>query len=106
MKKWIKRLSLLLLLLLCLYLVWQFWPAGEAARLPEMKIAVWMGVEWSMDAHSDAELEQLASDLAEQQVDIAFVYLSYLRAGDTFNPSYGEAAHFIERMKVLAPQIS
>jgi hypothetical protein len=105
MKRWLRQLFPLIFLLIGVYLIWQFWPAEDSASLPEMEIAVWMGVEWSMDAHSDTELEQLAQDLQAQKVDTAYVYLSYLRAGDSFNPTYDEAAYFIERMKVLAPEI-
>jgi hypothetical protein len=106
-KKWLKRGGLLLVVALIVYLVWQFLPEGELPDLPnrELKIAAWMSIEWAMDAKSDAELQTLAEELAAQQISDAYVYVSYLRAGDTFNETYDEAANFLTRMRVLAPQI-
>lgn len=105
-----KRLRILLVILIILltYLVWQFWPVGTIPRLPEgyhPKIAVWIGVTWSMDAHTDEELQVLAENLKQEGVDDAFVYLSYLRADHSFNPSYDYAAGFLKKMREFAPQI-
>ena len=67
--------------------------------------AVWMGVTWSMDKYSDAEIASLAQDLQSQQVDYAFVYVSYLKPRDFFNPTYDHAAQFTQRLRRAAPDI-
>jgi hypothetical protein len=88
-------------------LIYGFWPVADAVPLlPGAKLAVWMGVTWSMDAHSDAEITQLAADLRQQQVDYAYVYTSYLKADDTFNPTYYQALAFTQRLKAAAPDIA
>jgi spore germination protein YaaH len=102
------RLIVAIVTLLTVYLIWQFMPAGKPPPLPEdyqPKIAVWMGVTWSMDRYTDDELRALAENLTRQGVDDAFVYVSYLRADDTFNLTYDRAAEFIQRMRQYAPNI-
>lgn len=107
MKKWLRFLSVILILV-SIYLMWQFAPVGNVSRLPDTyqpKIAIWMGVTWSMDSHSDEELQHLAENLKRQKVDDAFIYVSYLRADNTFNPTYDNASEFLEKMRQYAPNI-
>ena len=89
------------------FLVYQFFLAPPIEPLAqETKIAVWMGIEWSMEAKTDVQIESLANDLKAHGVDYTFVYVSYLRSGDSFNPTYDHAAEFTRRMKAIAPEIS
>ncbi len=93
--------------LVSVFLIYGFWPVADAVPLPPgTKLAVWMGVTWSMDAHSDADIIQLAADLQQQQVDYAYVYTTYLKADDTFNATYDHAAAFTQRLKAAAPDIT
>ncbi|MBN1287723.1 MAG: hypothetical protein JXB47_20150 [Anaerolineae bacterium] len=94
---------------LSVWLAWQFLPPlvpppGLPAGYTAEK-AVWLGVAWSMDAHSDTEIEALARDLQAHSIAYAFVYVSYLKPGDFFNPTYDYAAHFVERMHAAAPNV-
>lgn len=93
--------------LLAVFLVWQFSPPQTPSPVEGFnpRIAVWMGVTWSMDTYNDEDLQSLADDLIAQGVDDAYVYVSYLKAGDFFNPTYDHAADFTSRMKTYAPTI-
>lgn len=107
LKKQLPKIMLLLCELIILYLIWQFW-TPETVSLQEdsqSRLAVWMGVTWSMDDYSDSDLLTLAQDLSEHGVDDAYVYVSYLRADDTFNLTYDEAQQFVTRMRDYAPEI-
>jgi len=105
-----KRLPIIVLIvseLIIIYLIWQFWtPASVTLQATDdLRIAVWMGVTWSMDSHTDSELQALTQELTAQGVDDAYVYVSYLHSDDTFNPTYDEAQSFLSRMREYAPEI-
>jgi len=70
-----------------------------------LRIAVWMGVTWSMDDYSTEEINELATTLTSQNVDDVYVYVSYLKAGDFFNPTYDHAEQFVAILKQTAPDI-
>jgi hypothetical protein len=104
-----KRRSILLLLIIGLisFLIYEFWAAPPLQPLSQqIKVAVWMSIEWSMDSHTDAEIQALADELQANSVDYALVYVSYLKAGNVFNPTYDHAAEFTHRMKTFAPDIT
>jgi hypothetical protein len=95
-------------LILALWLVWQYRPADALPDLPPdtaLERAAWMGVEWSMDVHSDAEIAALAAELQAHGIDYAFVYVSYLKPGDFFNPTFNQADEFTARIHELAPDV-
>lgn len=108
---WRKRLLLTLLILILTFLIWQFTPVTIEScwgrdHDQDLRTAVWMGVTWSMDAYADTELAALAGEMLTREVDTAFVYVSYLRANDSFNPTYDYAAEFLTRIRPSAPNIS
>lgn len=70
-----------------------------------MRRAVWMGIEWAMEPHSDAEVGALVDDLRAHNVSDVYAYVSYLRDNDTFNATYAEATNFTARFRALAPEI-
>ncbi len=87
----------------------QFAPLPDPPPLPQGyrgDRAVWMGVNWSMAATDDATMAALADDLTRRGIDYAFVYVSYLRADGTFNPTYAYAAEFVSRLRLSAPDIT
>ena len=89
-------------------LIYLFSPSIEtspAFNRPDLRIAVWMGVTWSMDAHDPEDIRQLATRLQSQQVDDVYVYVSYLKAGDFFNPTYDHAQAFVTTLKQFVPDI-
>jgi hypothetical protein len=67
--------------------------------------AAWLGVEWSMEPHTTAEIAALAEDLQRRQIDTIFVYVSYLKPTGEFNPTYDHAREFVTALKQTAPQI-
>ena len=103
----LRRTILFIVGLLAAILLYSFLPGEPAVPLPSgTKLAVWMGVTWSMDAHTAAEINALAADLNAQQVDYAYVYVSYLRPNDTFNATYDHAAEFTRRLREAAPNVA
>jgi hypothetical protein len=104
-----QRRSILLVIIsgLILFLIYEFWAAPPLEALPQTaKIAVWADITWSMDSHSAAEVQAFAAELQANGVDYALVYVSYLRAGDTFNLTYDHAAAFTQRMQTIAPDVT
>jgi hypothetical protein len=67
--------------------------------------AAWLGVEWSMEPHTNAEIEALAADLQQHQINTIFVYVSYLKPAGEFNPTYDYAREFVTAFKQVAPHI-
>lgn len=68
--------------------------------------AVWLGVEWVDQAHSAAEILNLANILDKQQIRYVFVYTSYLKPGGHFNPTYSYAGQFIQTLKATEPDLN
>ncbi len=64
-----------------------------------------MGVTWSMDEYSSEDITQLATTLQSQHVDDVYIYVSYLKAGDFFNPTFDHAQDFVTTFKQTAPDI-
>jgi hypothetical protein len=93
------------LLILIIGVLSQFSPPPSFDHPRSTPLAVWVGVEWSMEAHTDAEIAALATDLTMRGVDHAYVYVSYLKPGDFFNPTFDHAATFTERFRDHAPEI-
>ncbi len=65
-----------------------------------------MDITWSMDAHTDAEIETLAKNLQAHEINTVFAYVSYLKAGDFFNPTFDHAQNFTQQMHAIAPEIT
>lgn len=68
--------------------------------------AVWLGIEWVNQAHSAAEILNLANILDKQQIRYVFVYTSYLKPGGYFNPTYSYAGQFIQTLKATEPDLN
>jgi hypothetical protein len=67
--------------------------------------AAWLGVEWSMEPYSAAEIALLTENLQRRQIGTIFVYVSYLKSTGEFNPTYDYAREFVAALKQAAPQI-
>ena len=67
--------------------------------------AAWIGIEWSMEPHTEAEIQSFASDLQSRGISDAFFYVSYLKENDQFNPTYDHAAEFGRKLRTTAPEI-
>lgn len=100
-----KRLLLLFIALTVIFLIYQFWPPNASPLPDAMGHAVWLGVTWVNDPHTDDEITELATILRDNRVDTVYVYTSYLK-DDGFNPTYDHASAFIERFHMATPGIS
>lgn len=104
----LKRISLLCLAAIVVPLIvlaYLFTPPVTDAKLPrtDLRLAVWLGVTWSMDDHEPGEIRDLANELLARNVDDAYIYVSYLRSDDSFNLTYGQAKSFVSQIKRQAP---
>jgi hypothetical protein len=107
-RKWRIRLILGFLAVLVAWLIWQFLPPPSSPALPETyhsQKAVWLGITWVMDSHSDVEIQALAQNLHAHKISTIFAYLSYLKPGDFFNPTFDHAQNFTQKMHTIAPDI-
>jgi hypothetical protein len=105
-KRW--RVLLILIVVLAIFLIWQFSPPPVYPPLPNdyaSQRALWLDITWVMDNHSDGEIDALAQSLQAQSIDYVFAYVSYLNADDVFNPTFDYAAHFTTRFHEIAPEI-
>ena len=50
----------------------------------QLRLAAWLGVTWSMDPHDPQQILTLAHELKSHGVRDLYVYVSYLKADDTF----------------------
>lgn len=103
-----RLLYLALILLLTGLMVYLFSPPlnpSLSLNHAKLRTAVWMGVTWSMDEFTHDEIVQLGNTLKSQNVDDMYVYVSYLKAGDFFNPTYDHAKQFVTTLKQIAPDI-
>ncbi|MCA9893000.1 MAG: hypothetical protein KC615_08445 [Anaerolineae bacterium] len=103
-----KRLFLLLIVVvftLISLFIYQFWPPNLAPVPNDLGRAIWLGVAWVNDSHSDEEIAELAAELRQNHVDTVYTYTSYLK-DEGFNPTYGFATHFMEQLHVSAPEIT
>ncbi len=95
-------------LLLFAWVAWQFLPPPPLPTLPldySANKAVWLSVTWAMDSHTDAEIEALAKSLQDHHIRYVFAYVSYLKADNSFNPTFDHAAYFVQQMHRIAPEI-
>ena len=67
--------------------------------------AAWVGVEWSMEAHSREQISQLARHLRDCQISTIYVYVSYLKPTGLFNATYDYAKDFVAELKAAYPDI-
>jgi hypothetical protein len=65
--------------------------------------AVWLSVDWSMDAHPPDRIRALADEMMRYQIQTIFVYVSYLKSGGHFNPTFDHAAEFVRAYKAYSP---
>lgn len=103
----ITLLCVMVLACIAIAVVIQFLPPHETPPpLPaHLSRAAWIGIEWAMDAHSDADIRTFAEELTARRVRYAYFYVSYLKHEGVFNATYSHAADFTRRMREHAPDI-
>ncbi len=65
--------------------------------------AAWLSVDWSKDAHTQDEIRALADEMSQHQIQTIFVYVSYLKPGGYFNPTFEHAAEFVRIYRATKP---
>lgn len=68
--------------------------------------AVWIGHKWVGEPKSDAEIQELVSDLKKHQIDTVFVHSGpFLPDGNIEPETYKYAINFVETAKKFDPEI-
>ena len=83
--------------------IWRPGTRYDGAHFNRGQNAAWLSVDWSKDAHTTDEIRALADEMMRYQVQTIFVYVSYLKPGAYFNPTFDHAAEFVRAYKVLRP---
>ncbi len=83
--------------------VWRPGTRHSGAYFNRGRNASWVSVDWSKDAHTPEEIRALADEMDRHQVQTIFVYVSYLKPGGYFNPTYDHAAEFVRAFKAAQP---
>ena len=83
--------------------VWRSGTQYTGAHFNRGQNAAWLSVDWSKDAHTPEEIRALADEMDHHQVQTIFVYVSYLKPGGYFNPTYDHAAEFVRAFKAAQP---
>jgi hypothetical protein len=83
--------------------VWRPGAQHSGAYFNRGQNAAWVSVDWSKDAHTPEEILALADGMDRHQVRTLFVYVSYLKSGGYFNPTYAHAAEFVQAYKAARP---
>lgn len=85
--------------------VWRPSNTFAGSHYNQGKNAAWLGVEWSSEAHTTAQIEQLADALASRQLKYVFAYATYLKASGDFNQTYAYAPSFIKTVHARQPDL-
>jgi hypothetical protein len=103
-----RRLLLIITVLFGALLAFHFAPPTE--RKPPThqanRLAGWFGIEWVMEPLPKVfspKYRDLAKTLIDNQINDAYFYVSYLKPGDFFNPTFDHAADFVTWIHKVAP---
>jgi hypothetical protein len=86
----------------------QFLPPDREAPViaQPLGLAAWIGIEWAMEPHTSAEIQQFAAELQSRRIRYGYFYVSYLKPDGTFNATFAHAADFTRTMREAAPEIT
>lgn len=96
-------LCILPLLAIAHYLFNPPFPAGLTLARGDLRLSTWLSVTWSQSPTEPERVRQLAGELEALRVDDVYVYVSYLKLDDTFNPTYDHAPEFVAALRREAP---
>jgi hypothetical protein len=68
--------------------------------------AAWLGIEWVSGSRDKRDIIALADELSRQQIQYAFVFVSYMNPEGEFNPTYSYAKEFIHALKATSPDLN
>ena len=83
--------------------LWRPGTSYDGANFNRGQNAAWLSVDWSKDAHTQDEIRALADEMTRHQIQTIFVYVSYLKPGGYFNPTFDHAAEFVRAYKAVRP---
>jgi hypothetical protein len=67
--------------------------------------AIWLGISWGEELHTDEEVESLADLLRVQGVDVVYVWTTWLQEDDTWSETtFANLAAFVDQFKRYYPQ--
>ncbi len=97
--------ALLLLPAVAVFLFAPSVPERLTLARTDLRLAAWLSVSWSMEAHDASQVEGLAGELKALGVDDVYVFISYLKADGSFNRTYDFASEFAAALKRYAPEL-
>lgn len=83
--------------------IWRPGTRHAGVRFNRSQNAAWLSVDWSRTLHTADQVRALANEMEYHQVQTVFVYVSYLKPGGYFNPTYDHAAEFVRAYKAVRP---
>lgn len=80
-------------------------PENLTLARPDLRLATWLSVSWSLEAQDPVQLEALAGELKALGMDDVYVFISYLKADGSFNPTFDFASELVAALKRHAPEL-
>lgn len=68
--------------------------------------AAWVSVDWVNEEHDKQSITELAEELTRQRIKYVYVFVSYMKPGAKFNPTYSYAGEFVSALKEENPELN
>lgn len=74
-------------------------------RAPENRNAIWLGISWGQNTHTDEEVTTLTRLLRAEGIGTAYVWTSWLQEDSTWSPTtFENMAAFVQQFKASYPE--
>ena len=75
-------------------------------RVPEARNAIWLGIDWGQDVHTDEAVENLANLLRSEGIGTAYVWLSWLQEDLTWSDTtFENMPAFVAQIRHFYPEL-